>query len=295
MHENYIILLNILKQYLFSRYFGPDVALEQLSWLLKGCGISLPMGFVEYNDLKYMSHIGFHDFNKAYNLIDPVEQDGITAQKYSECIDSINDNFKYPHYYNGLIALVLLFSSDESYDLIDPSTIENMCQETKTLAITGYDEFIGFGIESLNMLICTLRQMSNIFNSQDHNYQSAIPEHIFKVYTQPENCFEKKNGIRTQIRAVDFSKESQMKANKAEEHLLILKSFHATMPLKDTLNYDEFISNMMTQFQKAYWSATSAFVLTTMVGKKNVINSLFDYHQTDIIKSIGKILHFNYF
>ena len=252
---------------MFSRYFGPDVALEQLSWLLKGCGISLPIGCVEYNDLKYMSYIGFHDFNGVFNVIDPEEKDGINVQKYSACIDSINKSFKYPHYYNALIALVLLFSSDESYDLIGPSTIEEMCHETKKLAITGYDEFVGFGIKSLNMLICTLRKMSNIFNSQDHNYHSAISKHLCKVETHSEKCFEQKNGIRTQIRAVDFSKEGRMKTNIAEEYKLILKNFHATMPLKDTLDYAEYISNMMTQFQKAYFSSTSGFVLTTIVGK----------------------------
>ena len=76
-----------------------------------------------------------------------------------------------------------------------------------------------------------------------------------------------------------------MKANIAEEYKLILKNFHATMPLKDTLDYAEYISNMMTQFQKAYFSSTSGFVLTTIVGKfvQFIIRVLPNWYQ-----SVGK-------
>ena len=253
-------------QYLFARYFSSDVALEQLSWLLKGCGISLPMGYVDYNDLQYMSSITFDEFSCVCPLIDPADNCGETFRGYSFCIDNIRDNFKYPHYYNALIALLLLFSNDDSYDLIEHSKIEHTFQETKELAITGYEEFVGFGYNSLNLLISTLREMSDVFKSQYDNYEPAILRQLSKL-VGPEECFEKRNGIRTQIRAVDFSKYNVENTNRPYTVVS-----YPTLSLTSSLDFDQYTKNLFKGFQKAYLSITNGYVLTTIVGENSLPN-----------------------
>ena len=220
------------------------------------------MAHVDYNDLKYMSSITFDEFSIVCPLIDPSDQCGEMYRRYSFSIDNIRDNFKYPHYYNALIALLLLFSNDESYDLIDHSLIESTFQETKELAITGYEEFIGFGINSLNLLIFTLREMSHIFKSQYDNYEPSILKHISRI-AGPEECFEKKNGIRTQIRAVDFSKSKIDKIGQPGSSLVV----YPTLSVSSSMEFDRYVKNLFKDFQRAYLSITNGFVLTTMVGK----------------------------
>ena len=89
------------------------------------------MAHVDYNDLKYMSSITFDEFSIVCPLIDPSDQCGEMYRRYSFSIDNIRDNFKYPHYYNGLIALSLLFSNDDSYNLTEHCRIKHILQETK--------------------------------------------------------------------------------------------------------------------------------------------------------------------
>ena len=255
--------INFFFQYLFSRYFSSDVALEQLSWLLKGCGISLPIGFVDYSDLQYMSNVTFNDFTNVCRIIDPEDQSGEAFNRYSDSINTIKYNFMYPHYYNALIALMLLFSNDSSYHLEDRDTIEAMFQETKVLAITGYEEFVGFGINSLNLLICKLREMSYIWISQRKNYRPVIHKKSINRRTSDE-CFEKRNGIRTQVKPMDFSKKCSGESEILESNPVN----HSSLLLSDYINYQGIAAHNIDKFQKVYLSITNGFVLSTIVGKK---------------------------
>ena len=216
---------------------------------------------VNDNDLRQMSHITFDEFNNICQIINPEECCGELFQRYSACIEEIMKDFKYPHYYNGLIALLLLFSNDDSYDLNDHSRIEYIFQETKELAITGYEDFVGFNMESLNRLVFSLREMSNIFRAHYGSYQSEMPNLIYNEINT-EECFEDKNGIRTQIKPVDFSKENSC-GNK--QYGII--DLYQHIPNVNTLHCDEYINDIFKKFQMSYASLTSGFVLTTIIGK----------------------------
>jgi hypothetical protein len=208
-----------------------------------------------------MSHITFEEFNTVCKVIDTDDQSSEMFERYSSCIENIKDNFKYPQYYNALIALLLLFSNDESYNLIDQSVVESTFQETKELAITGYEEFVGFGINSLNLLMYTLRDMAYIFKSQKSNYEPSILRILSKGIST-EECFEKRDGISTQIKAVDFSKSNLTKDTRVN-----VMDLYINDKLLDGFDYQIYIDSAFNQFQRAYLSITSGFVLSTLVGK----------------------------
>ena len=214
-----------------------------------------------------MSNVSFDDFTNVCKIIDPEDQCGEAFNRYRDSIDTIKYNFMYPHYYNALIALMLLFSNDASYILEDREKIETMFQETKELAITGYEEFVGFGINSLNLLIYKLREMSFIWISQRKNYRPAITKG-FPNSQKSEQCFEKQNGIRTQVKPVDFSK----KCTEESDILDFDPVNHTSLLLSDYMSYQGVAANTIDKFQKVYLSITNGFVLSTIVGKENLLN-----------------------
>ena len=248
-----------LKQYLLARYFGSDVALEQLSWLLKGCGISFPIGVVKDGDITRMSNITFAEFNKEFNLISTEADCEEQFQRYSDSIKHINDNFKYPHYYNGLIAVLLLFNNDRTYDLSNHAYFEKIFQEAKDTTMFGYEEFDGFCIDSINLLISCLREMSSIFRAQHGNYQSVTLK-TNDILTK--GCFEDRNGTLTQIKPIDLSK-SNSKENKT--YNLVDISQH--IPITDALDFNEYINNMSKKFEMTWASVISGFCIKTTIGK----------------------------
>ena len=134
----------------------------------------MPIGFFNDNDLDQISPITFKELNDVCRLIDPEERCGRLLSSYALCIENVKNNFKYPHYYNGLIALSLLFSNDDSYDLIEHDRIRNILQETKELAVTGYEDVEDVGINNLNQLVSTLGTMGDAFRTQYHHYQPVV-------------------------------------------------------------------------------------------------------------------------
>ena len=206
-----------------------------------------------------MSPISFDDFNKGCSII-TLEERSVPHiidpyRRYSNCIEDISNRFKYPPYYTGLIALVLLFSNDASYDLFERSRIEKIFQESKMLAMMGCKEFEGFNINSLGNLISNLREMSDIFKSQYVSYQSA--SNILPSEFKMEECFKTNNGIKIQIKPIDFSKSG------SDKHIMDLDT---RISVLGETNCDEYINHGFTRYAKAYGSVVSGFILTTVVG-----------------------------
>ena len=219
--------------------------------------------FVTDADLNKMSHITFDEFCEVCKIIDPETHGGKLFHRYSNCLKNIENEFKYPHYYNGLIACLLLFSYDESYDLNDCATIDIMFHETKQLldlTLTGFEEFAGFDDNALNNLITTLKEMSSIFRKEHGNYHSAL-HHIISKEIRTEEFFENENGNRTQIKPVDFSK-----TNSSRKMNYRMMEIYRHVPLKDSLTGGEYIREMSKEFENAFASITSGFVLTTIIG-----------------------------
>ena len=209
-----------------------------------------------------MSNITFDEFNKEFEIISTEEHCKEQFQRYSDCIKNININFKYPHYYNGVIAFLLLFSNDWSYDLSDHAYFQCIFREAKELAILGYTDFEGFDMDSLNLLISSLRQMSYIFRAQQTNYRSVI---LNTNDTTMAGCFEDKNGTLIQIKPIDFSKSNSNEIKKC--HLLDISQH---IPIIDTIDCNAYINHMSIKFEMAWASVSSGcgFFIDICIGKR---------------------------
>ena len=250
-------------QYLVSRYFSSDTALGQLSWLLKGCGISMPIGLFDDIDLAEMTAMTFTKFNAICPIIEDNSGNEELLREFSNCIDDIKKEFQYPQYYNGLMGILLLFSNDDSYELKEPHHIQSVLQEIKELAITGYEEFQNFGIPSLNKLIFTLHKMSNIFRK----IHGDKPFEKFETQSIDEmDCFEgNSEGYLTQVKPLDYSMSLSQKEHQGPCKIV---SFYQHLPLKNRLDCERRILETFHKFENAYASVTSGYVITTTIGTK---------------------------
>ena len=262
-----------------SRYFGSDTALEQLSWLLKGCGINMPIGLVDDIDLSIMSALNFNYFNSVCPIVDPENnQSGVLFQRFATCIENIKHEFQYPQYYNGLMGLLLLFSNDETFNLKEQIWIQQIFEETKELVITGYEDYGNFTIQSLNNLLSTLREMADIFRT----VHGDRPFERFKVITEinEEECFEDIEGIKTQIKPIDCSKSSNIK----DSFQCKILDFCQTMPLADKLDCDKRSNDIFSKFEMFFGSVTSGWVVTTCIGKiSNTVILLYNIKEPMIL------------
>ena len=222
----------------------------------------MAMEFVNDNDLFQMSHVTIEEFRTECNFFAKHEDTLLHFEQYSSCLDKIKRGFQYPHYYSGLIALLLLFSSDETYDLDNRSQIMDMFQQTKELAVTGYDKYEGFSNDSLEMLIHTLRDMSRIFTKEYSCYQTVISR-IQSRHVRTEDCFVHRNGIQMQVKAIDFSKTSS--ADVSERMQIDTIDPYQQVRLTDRLDCNDYIKSIFKKFEAAY-SVRSGFSITTIIG-----------------------------
>ena len=259
-----------------ARYFSSDVAMEQLSWLLKGCGISLPIEMVDFSDLIHLSDVTFSQFNEVCKIFYPEEHNEDNFRRFSECIQKINDKFQYPQYYNGLVALLLVFHSDETYSLTEYKRINVIFKEIKELVITGYEDFEDIGMHSLNMLIPTLQDMCTMFqdvkiNDILHNAHNAKRSTESKA---EEEYFVSINGVKVQKKPIDYSFAESKNAYCWRVHDL----YHQ-IPMKNKLDCDEHIKSTYELFENAFGSVTSGFIITTMIGMNTCLKYLIDIFQ----------------
>ena len=208
-----------------------------------------------------MSNVTFSEFNQICPLLDPEKQNGEFYGQFTGCILKIRQGFQYPQYYNGLIALLLLFSHDETYILTDQNRITSIFQEIKELAIMGYENFEDFRIDSLDKLIMTLRQMSNIFTKL-HSDKLLVKDKAEEKGFEYTDYFINDNGVETQIKLLDCSKSITKKTV-----VFRLGDIYQEIPMKEKLDCDERILLTLEQFETAFASNTSGFILKTVIGK----------------------------
>ena len=238
------------------------MALEQLSWLLKGCGISLPIGHVDDTDLKTMSAITFDDFNNCCSIIDTQDSQEKTYHRFQACINDIKEGFQYPQYYNGLMGLLLLFHSDPSYRLQNSERVKQIFQDTKELATIGYEKFENFGDDSIDGLISHLNIMSDILTSQ-HMYRMKRRSPYTQHKDRYDDYFLHPNGTKTQTRPIDFSSATTTVETPNNKTM----DLYRHLPMKYKLDCDKRIKYLFENFERTYRSVTSGFVLTTIIGK----------------------------
>ena len=208
-----------------------------------------------------MSALNFNEFNRLCPIIDPDMQCNKLCQEFAVCIEHIGHEFQYPQYYNGLMGLLLLFNNDATFNLKGQVSIQQFFEETKELVVTGYEDYDNFGTQSLDTLISSLREMSNIFKAihGDHPFQR------FKVLTEinTDECFEDIDGIKTQIEPIDCSIHKRLK--KPFEGKII--DYCQQMPLVDKFACDKRTIDLFNRFEDIFGSVTSGYIVTTVIGK----------------------------
>ena len=208
-----------------------------------------------------MSAISFNDFNSCCSIIDT--QDALqemTYNQFQDCINHIKEGFQYPQYYNGLMGLLLLFHSDASYRLRNRDRVKQIFQDTKELATIGYEKFENFGDDSIDRLISHLNIMSDIFTNQHMDRMSWRSPYV-QHKERYEDYFVHPNGIKTQTRPIDFSSASLLETpNNSTMDL------YRHLPMKYKLDSDKRIKYLFENFERAYRSATSGYILTTIIG-----------------------------
>ena len=217
---------------------------------------------VDDTDLKTMSAISFNDFNSCCSIIDtqdaPQEN---TYNQFQDCINHIKEDFQYPQYYNGLIALLLLFHSDASYWLRNRDRVKQIFQDTKELATIGYEKFENFGYDNIDRLISNLNIMSDIFTNQHMDRMNSRSPYI-RHKERYEDNFVHPHGIKTQTSPIDFSSASLLEPSNNKT-----LDLYRHLPMKYKLDSDKRIKYLFENFERAYRSATSGFLLTTIIGK----------------------------
>ena len=224
----------------------------------------MPIGLVEDSDLAQMSAITFSEFNTICPIIGFEEENGELHQRFAGCIEQIKRGFQYPHYYNGLMARLLLFRNDESYHLRDPIRINLIFQDTKELAITGYEDFDNFGFDSLDTLISILDEMSGIFTKVYGNNRTSFGFDNTPTKHDVDACYQEIDGFKTQIKPINYSKNIS-----TQETLYGLVELYHQIPMKETMDCRQRIKCTFEAFENEFASVTSGFVLTTIIGMSN--------------------------
>ena len=141
------------------------MGVEQLNWLIVGCGTNLSMDFVKDIDLIDISSISFKDFNHQCPIITD-NQDNLVTQ-FSTCIEHIKNSLQFPQYYNGLIGLCILFYYDENYNLKDSFNVRSTFSEAHRLVKTVFEEFKDFDDSTISKLLSRLSDMSYIYTKSN--------------------------------------------------------------------------------------------------------------------------------
>ena len=99
-------------QLLYFRYFSTDIPIEQVQWLVQK---NLPAQFCAVT----LNSITLEDVLEKHLKISS-DVDPSTLTNFSDSIKKISRFFKYPFFYNGLLAYLFFFYSDSTYQLVEP-------------------------------------------------------------------------------------------------------------------------------------------------------------------------------
>ena len=234
---------------------------------MKGCG-ACDLPTVLINDID-MASVSFRDLNKICTIIDPNKQGGECYTKYVSCIEKIKHSFQYPQYYNGVIGLLLLFSHDESYALSNPIRVKEVFEETKRVAMAGYEDFADFGSHTIDNLISTLREMSDIFRILHGTNLSFNEKAPTKEISEIE-CYVNKKGKRMQIKPINYSTKATVKRSKTEQSL---NCSYQLIQMNNPYEFEKQIIRSFKKFEQIFASVTSGYILTTNIGKY-IMNSV---------------------
>ena len=211
----------------------------------------------------------FDDFNEACPIITVQDGTKTLADRFSSSITKIKEEFQYPQYYNGLMGLLLLFSTDKSYELYDAQKIQSKYQKIQRLAITGYEDFENFSPHSLMTVIESLRDMSNVFH-RVHGNEPWTTANVISKSLRKEDYFEHDKGKVIQIKPIDYSKSNlipQLDTDKSS-----VPDLYRQIPYLQAIDCNGRLASLLADFEKSFASVTNGYILRIAIGMDGIYN-----------------------
>ena len=221
----------------------------------------MPIELVQDSDLLHLSPITFDEFNEVCPIITVETGSKTLANRFSSSITKIKEEFQYPQYYNGLMGLLLLYSTDKSYELYDTQKIQSKYQEIQRLAITGYENFENFSLHSLMTVIDSLREMSNVFH-RVHGNDPWTTANVMSKSLRKQDYFEHDQGKVIQIKPIDYSK-SNLQSDSCKRGVLDL---YRQAPYLEAIDCNERLASLLVDFENAFASVNSGYILRICIG-----------------------------
>ena len=215
-----------------------------------------------------MQAVSFQEFNKIYNIIDPHEKSENYYKRYMNCIENIKNTFQYPQYYNGLIGLLLLFSHDDSYNFNNSIGVKKSFEDTRRVVMAGYEDFKDFRSSTIDDLISTVREMTDIFAALHGTHLSLYQTVTGENEISEIECYVGMEGERVQIKPLNFSTRMTSKRRKTDP---FLKASHHLALGNNEYHSEEQIMRTFKKFEQIFASVKSGYVLTTVIGNTELL------------------------
>ena len=195
-------VLEFWSQYVTARYLSAGSGLEQLTWILEG-----KLFTDSFEELEDLVMISFEEL-----LIPEISSPEI-LNLYEDYLEVIESFYGFPHYFNGLVANLLLFQTTEKMkqELEDPDMIESLLRDAKIFA----ERELGLSMSQqkfeLSCLTFALTKLRVIFNylklGGDGDLIPAptkIPKNVSVNFTETEEKWlcQKFNEMQTQFSSV---------------------------------------------------------------------------------------------
>ena len=137
-------------------------------------------------------------------------------------------------------------------------------EETRGLAITGYEEFKDFGAHSLVNVIDSLREMSDIFDKVHGEDPWTMVDLTTEKFIK-EDYFEDKHGKTVQVKPLDYSKTSVMASSESQKCNVVNLYHH--IPHLEKIDCNGRLASILSDFESAFASVTSGFIIRTCIGR----------------------------
>ena len=234
---------------------------------MKGCGTNMPIELVKDSDLLHLSPVTFDEFNEVCPIITVKDGTETLADSFSSSIRKIKEEFQYPQYYNGLMGLLLLYSTDKSYELYDIKKIQSKCQKIQRLVIAGYEEFENFSPHSLMTVIESLREMSNVFH-RVHGNDPWTTANVISKSLRKEDYFEHDQGKVIQIKPIDYSKSNLIPQSDTYKSSVL--DLYRHIPYLEAIDCNGRLASLLADFEKAFASVTNGYILRICIGMEYI-------------------------
>ena len=228
----------------------------------------MPIELVQDSDLLHLSPITFDEFNEVCPIITVETGSKTLANRFSSSITKIKEEFQYPQYYNGLMGLLLLYSTDKSYELYDTQKIESKYQKIQSLAITGYEDFANFSPHSLMTVIESLRDMSNVFH-RVHGNEPWTTANVISKLLRKEEYFDHDKGKVIQIKPIDYSKSNLIP--QSDTYKSSVPDLYRQIPYLQAIDCNGRLASLLADFEKAFASVTNGYITRIAIGMEYIM------------------------